>query len=86
MSQTRNYIINPDHIIQINYLNDIEKRIDKQDVIKFTAERIPYSILRFKRLTIYLSNGKKIRLQEFEFFNFKKIEPILIDYGYTLIK
>jgi len=85
LSQTRNYSISTAYITQRNYLDDVEKQIKKRDVTGFQPEKAYLHKLQFRRITIYLSNGKKIRFKQFEFFNFEKIEPALVAYGYRKI-
>ncbi len=85
LKTTKSYIITPDGIEVINLLTFQKTAISKKEILGFSTSEIPYKIGNFKEILIYLKNGDKIDLMQFAYFNFKKIEPALIDKRYDFL-
>lgn len=84
-NQTKKIAVTKDFLKEINYLRDTTRFITKEDIIGFSTSVIPYKIGRFSQIIVYLKNNEKIELMQFCYFNFKEIEPVLLNCGYKYL-
>lgn len=80
--QTKKIAVTKDFLKEINFLRNTSRLITKEDIIGFSTSVIPYKIGSFSQIIVYLKNNEKIELLQFCYFNFKEIEPILLNCGY----
>lgn len=85
ITKTKNYIITDQTIQEFNLLTFRSRTIPKSDIKGFSTSIIPYRIWDFKQVIIYLTDGTKIDLMQFTYFNFKKIKPTLLDKKYNYL-
>lgn len=83
--QTKKIAVTKDFLKEINCLRNTTRLISREDIIGFSTSIVPYKIGRFSQIIVYLKNNEKIELMQFSYFNFKKIEPVLISYGYKYL-
>lgn len=61
-----------DHLRVIDAVFKNEKIINNSDIKGFSLSRYPTRFWNFKEVVIYLTNGKKIELPQFLYWNYKK--------------
>ncbi|QHL86987.1 hypothetical protein GU926_05860 [Nibribacter ruber] len=82
VSEFKTYTIGEQGITVYNYLTFTEKTYYSRQVRGFSISHFPSGGWRFLVVILYLENGKKLELRQFNFLNFKKIAPALQAAGY----
>ena len=82
---TKTYLFTNNGIQEYNYLTFSSRYIQRNDIKGFSSSSIPYKLTPFKQVIIYLNDGTKLDLMQFNFFNFKRIKQALIDLQYTYL-
>ena len=85
INKTKNYLITDNYIEEFNLLTRRKKIINKDDIKGFSTSKVPYRMHDFKQIIVYLNDGTKIDMMQFAYFNFKKIQPVLIEKGYKYL-
>lgn len=85
INKTKNYLITDNYIVAFNLLTRRKKVINKDDIMGFSTSKVPYRMYDFKQIIVYLKDGTKIDIMQFAYFNFKKIQPVLIEKGYPYL-
>lgn len=83
--KTKKIAITNDFLKETNYLRNTIRVIPKDDIIGFSTSVVPYKIGRFSQIIVYLKNNEKIELMQFCYFNFKELEPVLLNCGYKYL-
>jgi hypothetical protein len=83
LSSAKTFRITGQHIQQFNYFTFSSTTIDKNEIKGFSTSETRYRLGNFRQVIIYLKNGKKINLMQFSYFNFRNIQPALIENGYN---
>ena len=82
---TKTYLFTNNGIQEYNYLTFSSRYIQRNDIKGFRSSSISYKLMPFKQVIIYLNDGTKLDLMQFNFFNFKCIKQALIDLQYTYL-
>ena len=82
---TKTYTFANDYIKEFNFLTFSSRTIPKDHIKGFSTSIIPYRIMNFKQVIIYLKDGTKIDLMQFNFFNFRSIQHALNELNYAFL-
>ncbi|MFM9838259.1 MAG: hypothetical protein ACKVOQ_08355 [Cyclobacteriaceae bacterium] len=82
---TKNYVLDNFSLRVFNLLTLQTEKISKENIRGFSTSEIPYRIATFKQIIIYLRDGRKLELMQFEYFNFRKIESALCYNDYIFL-
>ena len=85
IKSTKSYRIKESGLDVYNIITLTLTSLDKNDIKGFSTSVVPYRIWNFKQITIYIKDGRKFELMQFEFFNFKKISESLIERNYEFL-
>ena len=84
-SETKNYRITDNSIEVYNFLTFNKMLIKKENIKGFSTSALQYKIGRAKQIIIYLEDGSKWELMKFSYFNFSKINKVLIEKQYRYL-
>jgi hypothetical protein len=85
LRSTKSYFLDNFSLRVFNLLTFRTEKISKENIKGFSTSEIPYRISTFKQIIIYLIDGRKLELTQFEYFNFKKIESALLYNDYNFL-
>jgi hypothetical protein len=77
--------IEPDSLIITDHLLFKRRVLRGNDIKGFSLSEYPLRGMKVKSILLYLSNGEKIELPQFLFFNFKNLAPSLQENGITFL-
>jgi hypothetical protein len=79
------YAITRDKLIVTDLIRLHKQTVDRHKVKGFSDSQIEYRIGTFKQIIIYLVDNEKFEIMQFEQFNFRKIKPTMIEFGYDYL-
>lgn len=82
LTQTKIYTISYKEIVVTDYLTFRTYTLLRDEILGYSRSVIWLRVGTFQQITLHLSEKRSLCLPQFSYFNFKRIEPALVESNY----